>query len=74
MREWLVQMRKKLNKSQSEVATAVGISRSYYSDIENGRRDPGGKTAKKLAEYYKVDMALFFKEIGRKTSNSIKTA
>lgn len=75
MRDWLVKKRKKLKLSQNAVAAAIGISRSHYSDIENGRRDPGGRTAKKLADFFKVDMALFFKDVGRKSRNeTTKTA
>jgi len=35
----------RINKkwTQQEVADRVGISRSYYSDIENGRIIPSGK-------------------------------
>lgn len=69
MRDWMVKKRKNLKLSQSFVASAVGISRGHYSDIENSRRDPSGKVAKKLADFFKVDMALFFKDIGRKTRN-----
>lgn len=69
MRDWMVKKRKKLKLSQSAVASAVGISRGHYSDIENGRRDPSGKVAKKLADFFKVDMAIFFKDVGRKLRN-----
>lgn len=32
--------RKKTGLTQKEVASRIGISRSYYSDIENGRTLP----------------------------------
>lgn len=38
MREYLVQRRKELNLSQQDVADALGISRQYYSAIEQGIR------------------------------------
>lgn len=42
--------RKKIKKTQKEIAEIIGISRSYYSDIENGRTIPSGKTLFKLNE------------------------
>ena len=38
MREYLIEMRNKLNLSQQDVADYVGISRQYYNAIENGIR------------------------------------
>ncbi|MFY2153556.1 helix-turn-helix domain-containing protein [Mammaliicoccus sciuri] len=38
------------NKTQLEVSKSVGISRSYYSDIENGRSFPSGKVLLKINE------------------------
>lgn len=36
--------RMKKELTQQEVADKVGISRSYYSDIENGKAVPSGRT------------------------------
>lgn len=38
MREYLVELRKKHDLSQQDVADYVGISRQYYNAIENGIR------------------------------------
>lgn len=38
MREYLIELRSKLNLSQQDVADYVGISRQYYNAIENGLR------------------------------------
>ena len=38
MRDWLIAMRKKKNLSTKEVANALGISESYYCEIEAGKR------------------------------------
>lgn len=38
MREWLKVIRKEKKMSMAQVAAEAGISQSYYSDIENGRR------------------------------------
>lgn len=43
-------IRKRMNMSQSELATKMEISRSYLSDIENGNKNPSIKTVKKLAD------------------------
>lgn len=39
----LLRTKRKANKwTQQEAADKIGISRSYYSDIENGRTTPSG--------------------------------
>lgn len=68
MRMWLIKLRKKYGLSQYELADLLGISRSYYSLIETGSRDPGGKTAKKIADLLDFDMALFYEENGFKSN------
>lgn len=35
--------RKNMKLTQQQAANKIGISRSYYSDIENGRKIPNGK-------------------------------
>lgn len=40
---WLKEERNRRKLTQKEVADQTGISRSYYSDIENGRSLPSGK-------------------------------
>ena len=46
----LKHQRLRQNKTQLEVSKSVGISRSYYSDIENGRSFPSGKVLLKINE------------------------
>ncbi|EKU45048.1 MULTISPECIES: helix-turn-helix domain-containing protein [Staphylococcus] len=46
----LIKKRRSLNMTQSEVAIKVGISRTYYTDIENGRSFPSGRTMLKINE------------------------
>lgn len=48
-RLWLLFYRKKSGKTHQEVAEEAGISRPYYSQIENGKRKPSVKTAKAIA-------------------------
>lgn len=70
MRVWLVEKRKKKGYTQNQVSELSGISRSFYSEIENDTKDPGGKTAKKIADALDFDMRLFFEEKGRGTRHS----
>jgi len=38
------------NLTQAEIANNIGISRSYYSDIENGRKFPSPNILSKINE------------------------
>jgi transcriptional regulator with XRE-family HTH domain len=40
MREWLKNLRKQNNITQSDMADLLGISQNHYSNIENGARAP----------------------------------
>ena len=62
MRSWLIEMRKKKELTQKQVATSCGISRQDYSFIERGERDVPVKTAKKIAEILGFDWQVFFEE------------
>lgn len=42
--------------NQVDVGEAVGISRSYLSDIEAGKKDGSIKTISALAQYYNVSL------------------
>ncbi|MDN6657393.1 MAG: helix-turn-helix transcriptional regulator [Staphylococcus simulans] len=44
------QIRKQRNLTQKQLADQIEISRSYLSDIENGRKNLSIKTVKKLAD------------------------
>jgi transcriptional regulator with XRE-family HTH domain len=61
---WLKQIRIDNCVSQDDVATACGISRQYYSLIENG--DRGKKlpvpTAKKIAGALGIDWTRFYED------------
>ena len=60
--DWLEKIRKEKSLSQEAVASECGISRQYYSMIENG--DRGTKlpvpTAKKIADVLGFDWTLFY--------------
>lgn len=50
------QLRKVLDISQKDAAKGIGISRSYYNEIENGERVPSYAVAHKIARFYKVSI------------------
>jgi len=54
--EAIKKQRIKKEKTQLEVAKSTGISRSYLSDIENGRYTPSINTLVKLATYLNMDL------------------
>lgn len=60
MRNWLIEMRKKKELTQEQVATSCGISRQYYSFIESGDRNVPVKTAKRIAEILGFNWQKFF--------------
>lgn len=56
--------------TQQELANAIGITRNYISDIENGRYTPSLKTTIKLASYLDLNLNLLsgMSEIQDKTN------
>ena len=50
------------NKTQTEVAEALGISQKYLSKIELGQRTPSATLLAKFAEYYK-NLWMFYSQI-----------
>lgn len=48
--EEFISQRKKLNISQEEAGKRIGLSRSYITLIEKGKRLPGKKHIAKIAE------------------------
>lgn len=48
-------------KTQAEIAQAIGVGRSTYSMYENGMRIPSDSVKVKLADFFKVTVQeLFF--------------
>lgn len=60
MRTWLIELRKKKELTQDQVATVCGISRQYYSFIESGDRNVPVHTAKKIANTLGFEWQKFF--------------
>ncbi|RIW29041.1 helix-turn-helix domain-containing protein [Bacillus salacetis] len=60
MREWLKQLREEKGLTQESVAAGSFINRAYYSQIENGVRNPSYEVAAKIAETFDINPARFF--------------
>ena len=56
--ELLRQERNKRGLTQVEAAEKIGISRSYYGDIETGRTLPSGKIFLKINEVLPIFLAI----------------
>jgi putative transcriptional regulator len=60
MRGWLINARKSKKLTQQNVADIVEISRSYYSEIERGIKNPSGKVAIKISKLFGTKSDKFF--------------
>lgn len=63
MRKWLKTLRHNKSMTQSQVAENAGISRAYYSEIENNIKNPSVETAKRIADILNFNWTFFFTEI-----------
>lgn len=61
----LKKKRKSLKLTQEEMADKIGISRSYYGDIETGRTIPSGKVFLKINEI--TSLFLLNNDVGKNT-------
>jgi putative transcriptional regulator len=61
-REWLIDLRKEKELTQSQIANQVGLSKNHYCNIENGIRTPSGKIALKISEELEFPMEKFYQE------------
>lgn len=60
MRDWLIEKRKEKQYTQLKVSKESGISRNYYTQIENGVRNPSVSCAKRIAEVLEVSWTQFY--------------
>lgn len=60
MRKWLKDIRKDKGLTQEQVASEIYINRSYYTQIENGTRNPSIHVAKKIADLLGFNPSSFF--------------
>lgn len=58
-RDWMRALRQNMGLSTREIAKQLGMSFSYYSDIENGRRNPSIEKSMNMAKFFDVDIKLF---------------
>lgn len=59
MRQKLIDARKKKGFKQSEIAEKLNISRSFYSFVEAGKRNPSLKTLNELLEILELEFQDF---------------
>jgi transcriptional regulator with XRE-family HTH domain len=49
-------LRKRLGKSQEDISSKIGLTRSTYSGYENGVAEPSINTLITIADYFKIDL------------------
>lgn len=54
MKEKLKELRKEKGVTQAEVAKAIGVTASAYSNYEQGLREPSHEVIKFLCKYFNV--------------------
>lgn len=62
-RQWLIDRRKELKLRQVDIADQLDITRSFYTQIESGIRQPSVKVAKKLGKLLEIDWTKFYEDI-----------
>jgi DNA-binding XRE family transcriptional regulator len=55
-RKKLIKARKEKGLSQAQVGFMLGVSRSFYNQIEKGHRNPRYETTKKLCAFFDLDI------------------
>lgn len=56
-----------------ELAEKVGITASFLSDIENGKKQPSVETLSKLAEAFEVPLYMLFKDTSNEETLEIRS-
>lgn len=62
MRIWLKKIREKSNMTHEQVADKAGISRSYFTNIENGTKTPSVVAAKSIGKVLGFPWPNFFED------------
>lgn len=70
----LKKLREAARYTQEEVAKALGITRSAYSNYESGEREPSYDILEKAANLFGCDMMIFFEENDNVDSLILATA
>lgn len=63
MRKRLKEIRKMNKLTQEDIAKDINISRTFYTRLELGTRNPSIKTAKKLEILFNIPMEELFPDI-----------
>lgn len=61
-REWLIELRKENKLIQLDIAKRIKVSESYYSQIENGKRNPSVSIAKALGQLLNFEWRKFYED------------
>ena len=61
-RYWLIKYRKSKELTQTYVAKATGVTQQMYNYIENGKKNPSPKLAKKIGRVLGFDWTKFYEE------------
>lgn len=64
--EWLKKIRELSRLTQNEVASRAGVAQATYSNIENCKRSPSPRTAKKIAAVLGFDWKQFYDDVQEK--------
>ncbi len=64
----LREMRKKRCRTQKGVAKNLGITATYLSLLEKGKKNPSDELKKKIAKEYQVNVADIYKAIEKQES------
>lgn len=62
LRNWLKNIRKEQGLTQDEVASKAFINRAFYTQIENGSRNPSFEVARNIAKILGFSSLAFFTE------------
>lgn len=65
----LIQLRKQDGLTQSELAAAIGMSKSIISMYESGQRMPSFEAAEALADFFNVNMDQLYGRDDREEQN-----
>lgn len=74
MREWLKDLRENSKLTQEQVACKSGISRSFYTHIENGSKNPSVAAAKSIGNTLNFDWTIFFENECHLKGHNINSA
>jgi transcriptional regulator with XRE-family HTH domain len=63
-------LREKWGIEQKDLAKAIGVSKSYISIIENGRRKPSMRVLTKIAEYFELPISFFMYQASKSSGTA----